>query len=101
MAWSWRRRRAVWLASAFAGGLAVGPLANLFVRRAAADLARSLSWFTAAVALLAAAILGAFWFGFARLTEDLFGLRPRRCRRSRLLGWIRLSKPCIESTTAP
>lgn len=77
--WSLRRRRAMWLASVFGGGSVAGPLTNAVFRQLVPGLVQSWSWFTLAGALLVGAILAACWTGFALLTEDLFGLSPRRC----------------------
>jgi len=79
VSWSLRRRRTVWLASVFGGGSAIGPLTNAMVRKLAPALAQSWSWLTLAGALVVGAILAAGWTGLALLTEDLFGLSPRRC----------------------
>lgn len=79
--WGPARSRALWLVVVSVGGLLVGPLMNVVIRRLIpADGGGPWSGLAVVAAVMAAAVLVACWAGLAALTEDLFMLEPRRCR---------------------
>ena len=78
--WGPLARRALWLAVAFAGGgLLVGPLTNVVVRRLVPAGDEAWGGIAVVAAIASAAILAACWIGLALLTEDLFALNRGRC----------------------